>query len=257
MIFSFISIDIIDIIDIILVAFIMYKIYMLIRGTVAINIFLGIFLVYLLWQVVKALNMQLLSTILGQFIGVGVIALIIVFQQELRRFLLLLGTRYQFNRRFSVENWFSPYIEDVTMHIKLIVETCKKLSEKRTGALIVIQRRSQLRDYSQTGEMINADITTNILESIFNKNSPLHDGAVIIVGNKINAARCILPISENTEVPSHLGLRHRSALGMSEKTDAMIIVISEETGDLAYAVSGELKTNVSIDNISMLLNEEI
>jgi len=257
MIYSFISVGIVDIIDIILVAFIMYQIYMLIRGTVAINIFFGIFLVYLLWQVVKALNMQLLSTILGQIIGVGVIALMIVFQQELRRFLVLLGTRYQFSNKLSVENWFSSDIKEVITHITLIVNACKRLSDKKTGALIVIQRRSQLRDYAQTGENINSDISANILESIFNKNSPLHDGAVIIVGNKIIAARCILPVSENTDIPAHLGLRHRSALGMSEETDAMIIVVSEETGDLAYAYSGELKTNVSIENISMLLNEEL
>jgi len=254
---SFISIRILDIFDIIILAYILYQFYMLIRGTVAIKIFIGIAFVYLLWQLVKAINMQLLSTILGQFIGVGVIALIIVFQQELRNFLLLIGTRYFSNNGFSLEHFLSFFIKKdaPAINIEAIVIACKNMARTKTGALIVITRDTDLLSYSQTGETINSETSNRLLETIFFKNTPLHDGAVIITKKRIHSARCVLPVSDNKSLPKHLGLRHRSALGVSEVTDAFVIVVSEETGNIACAEGGIIKTNVSTDELKTMLEE--
>lgn len=254
----FITIRFLDIIDIFLVAFLMYQIYMIIRGTVAINIFVGIFSVYLLWLLVKALNMSLLSTILGQFIGVGVIALIIVFQQELRRFLLMIGTRYIFNRKFSFEQLFSynhPTINK--FNLQAIVMACKRMSKSKTGALIVIATKSELPTYIQTGDLLNADISSRLIESIFYKNNPLHDGALIIVGNKISAVRCVLPLSNRTDLAPDLGLRHRAAIGLTEITDALVITVSEQSGNLSYSKEGELIQNLGGTELNKQLEESL
>ncbi|MBU0764428.1 MAG: diadenylate cyclase CdaA [Bacteroidetes bacterium] len=258
MLHCFITIRFLDILDILLVAFLLYQIYLLIKGTVAINIFVGIFLVYLLWLIVKALNMQLLGSILGQFIGVGVIALIIVFQQEIRRFLLLIGTKYFVrNNRLSLEKLFSFDLQDKSDEfITEIVEACKKLSAGKTGALIVISKRSELYSYTQTGDIINATISRRLIESIFSKQSPLHDGALIIVRDKIRAARCVLPVSDSKELGPELGLRHRSAHGMSQSTGAGIVIVSEETGEIAYAKTGKIHLNVSVNDLTTLLRED-
>lgn len=256
---TFITIRILDILDILLVAFLLYQVYMLIKGTVAINIFIGIFSVYLIWLLVKALKMQLVSTILGQFMGVGVIALIIVFQQEIRRFLLLIGTRKIFkNRTLLFERLFSFNIKSTSeIDIQSIVKACENLSRTKTGALIVISKKTELRTYTQTGDIINAAISSRLLETIFFKNNPLHDGAVIIVGDKIKAARCVLPVSENINLPPQLGMRHRAALGMSQATDTLVIVVSEQTGSVSYAKSGEINTNTGFIELSQLLEKEL
>ncbi len=254
----FISIRFLDLIDIFLVAFLMYQIYMIIRGTVAINIFVGIFSVYLLWLIVKALNMNLLSTILGQFIGVGVIALIIVFQQELRRFLLMIGTRYIFNRKFSFEQLFSYSHPNIhKFNLKAIITACKRMSKNNTGALIVIATKSELATYTQTGDLLNADISSRLIESIFFKNNPLHDGAVIIIGNKIKAARCVLPLSNRTDLAPNLGLRHRAALGITEVTDALVVTVSEQTGKLSFSKEGELKLNLESVDLNKHLEDSL
>jgi diadenylate cyclase len=237
----FITFRLLDLFDILLVAFLMYQIYLLIRGTVAINIFVGIFLLYLIWLVVKALNMQLLSLILGQFIGVGMIALIIVFQQELRKFFLMIGTRNLFTRKFSFEYFFSWKFKTTSnVYLQEIVNACENLSQTKTGALIVLATRSELRSYIETGEELNATITSSLLENIFFKNSPLHDGAVIIEGNKIKAAKCVLPVLDNIKIAKRLGMRHRSAMSMAAETDAVIIVVSEETGYISLAKQNDL-----------------
>jgi len=255
---SFIDLRFLDILDIILVAFLLYYVYMLIRGTVAINIFIGIFLVYLLWLLVKALNMQLLSTILGQFMGVGVIAIIIVFQQELRRFLLVIGSRYKLNKIFSFERFLMPKTKTANlMNIKSIVKACKNMSSTKTGALIVIGMKSELRNYIQTGEIINSEISSRIIESIFYKNNPLHDGALIIEKNRIKACRCILPISDNPNLIANLGFRHRAALGMTQVTDAIVIVVSEQTGNISFAKSGILKSKIDSEELTKILEEEL
>lgn len=257
MIHAFISFRVLDFIDILLTAFLLYQVYRLIKGTVAINIFIGIFGFYLLWLLVKALNMQLLGSILGQFIGVGVIALIIVFQQEIRRFLLLIGTRYLSNKTISLEKIFSfDFSSAPRVRVNSIVKACKSLSEKKIGALIVIARKSELLPYTQTGDIMNADTSSRLIESIFSKGSPLHDGAIIVVEDKVRAARCVLPISENTNLPAIYGMRHRAALGMAENTDAVIIAVSEETGEISLAESGRIRKDISLKELMHFLEDQ-
>lgn len=251
---GFITLGLFDILDILLVAFLFYQVYMLIKGTVAINIFAGLFSFYLLWLLVRALNMELLSSILGQFIGVGVIALIIVFQQEIRKFLLMVGTRYKFNKRFSLENFFSVKEEGVEeVSVNEIVEACERMSRSKTGALIVIAKESQLNSYANTGQILNAHISSSVLETIFFKNSPLHDGAVIIENDLILAARCIIPVSDSTWIPGSLGLRHRAAIGMTQNTDAHVVIVSEESGSISYAMGGKIDVNISTEELRSFL----
>lgn len=254
---AFITFRILDIIDILLTAFLLYQVYRLIKGTVALNIFIGIFSFYLVWLLVKALNMQLLGSILGQFIGVGVIALIIVFQQEIRRFLLLIGTRYLSNRTISFDKIFSfDFKPTPKVRVNSIVKACKSLSEKKVGALIVIARQSELLPYTQTGDVLNADTSSRLIESIFSKSSPLHDGAIIIVDDKIVAGRCVLPISENTSLPPNYGMRHRAALGMAEATDAVVIAVSEESGEISLADSGRIRKDINVKELMTILEDE-
>nr|WP_320119142.1 diadenylate cyclase CdaA [uncultured Marinifilum sp.] len=254
MITAFITLGLFDILDILLVALLLYQVYLLIRGTVAINIFVGLFLFYLMWLLVRALNMELLSSILGQFIGVGVIALIIVFQQEIRKFLLILGSRYNVNQRFSLENWFAS--EEAGMkekEINSIVSACEHMSKSKTGALIVIAKNTDLKAYANTGKLVNSRVSGTLLETIFFKNSPLHDGAVIIDNNKIFAARCILPVTDSTNIPGSLGLRHRAAIGMSQVTDSHIITVSEENGNISYVMGGNIKVRITGAELSTFL----
>jgi uncharacterized protein (TIGR00159 family) len=252
----FITLRWLDIVDIVIVAILLYQLYSLVRGTSAVSIFFGILLFYLLWLLVKALNMQLLATILGQFIGVGVIALIIVFQQELRRFLLMVGSRGIFNK----ENFkgFSGLNSAAygSLNYESIVTACQKMALQHTGALIVISRKSDLKYYANTGERLDSEITANILESIFFKNNPLHDGAVIISNNRVKAAKCVLPLTENTVFPFQLGLRHRAAVGISEQSDAISIAVSEQTGEISIARNGALKTNITPKQLREILAEE-
>jgi diadenylate cyclase len=249
-----------DIIDIVLVAFIMFQLYRVIRGTAAFSIFIGIFFIYLFYLVVKALNMELITTLLGQVMGVGVIALIIVFQQELRRFLLVIGNRYISHRSFSPLRFFFPIKEEQgsPREAEEIVRACESMSSKMTGALIVIQRKSTLDLYSDGGEILRAQISAELLETIFFKNTPLHDGAVLIEGDIILAARCPLPITDQVSLPAHFGMRHRAAVGMSEHSDALIIVVSEETGFITVADGGAIKENISPNELrNILLKEKI
>jgi len=255
---AFINITFFDILDILLVAFFLYKVYMLIKGSVAINIFVGIAIIYVLWVVVKAFKMQMISSILGQVIGVGAIALVIVFQQEVRRFLLLIGSKYfsqnykiKFSRFFSLKFKAEPLL-----NIKSIAVAVDDMAKKKIGALIVITKKMSLDNYSHIGDELDANISSRILESIFSKESPLHDGAVIIINNKIKSARCILPVSDRIDLPPHYGTRHRAALGMTEATDSFIIVVSEETGSISYAVNGELIYDVDIKQLSSVLEKE-
>lgn len=254
---AFITIRFLDVLDILLVAYLMFQVYMLIRGTVAMNIFAGILSVYFLWIIVKALNMQLLGSILGQVIGVGVIALIIVFQQEIRRFLIFIGNQYYNRNRLSLEKVLPiNFAPQPKIRIKSILKACMNMSRSRTGALIVLTRKSELAVYAETGDVLHAETSSRLLESIFNKNAPLHDGAVIINNDKIVAARCILPVSENLNLPPDFGLRHRAALGMSELTDSMIIVVSEQTGKISIADDGKLKADVDAKQLLDTLEKE-
>jgi uncharacterized protein (TIGR00159 family) len=240
MIQAFIQIRIIDIIDILLVALLMYQVYMLIKGTIATYIFITIITFYVAWLLVRD-NMLLLGSILGQIIGVGAIALIVVFQQELRRFLIMFSVRYLPKAGISIDNFFSKMGTGMpVMNINGIIKACVNMSKDRIGALIVLQRNSLLDSYVGTGDIIDARTTSRLIESIFNKWGPLHDGAVIIFRDKIRAACCILPVSDNFEIPEHYGLRHRAGVGLSEQTDALVIIVSEETGGISIAEGGAL-----------------
>ncbi len=252
---AFITIRILDIIDILLVAYLMYQVFLLIRGTVAMNIFIGILSVYLVWIIVKALEMQLLGTILGQVIGVGVIALIIVFQQEVRRFLILIGNQYFSRNGLNLEKMIPLNLaQQPKVRIKSVIKAVINMAKSKTGALIAISKKSELTVFAETGDVLNADTSSRLIESIFNKSSPLHDGALIISGEKCVAARCVLPVSENLNLPPNYGMRHRAALGMSENTDSMVIVVSEETGKISIAEAGKLQNDIDPKELMTLLN---
>ncbi|MCB0503937.1 MAG: diadenylate cyclase CdaA [Cyclobacteriaceae bacterium] len=254
---GFLSISWLDIIDILLVAFLLYQLYKLMHGSVAVKIFLGILSLYLFYLVVRAAQMELLSTILGQFMGVGVLATIVLFQQEIRKFLLMIGkttslkSGESFFRSFSI--WRKQ--EEGGFIISPVIDAMKIMSGTNTGALIVFTRDSQLKFYVDSGDFIDAEISSRLLLSIFNKYSPLHDGAVIIYKNRIRAARCILPVSENDSLPAQYGLRHRAAVGMSELTDTLILVVSEETGEMSVTRNGMVDRNLSGMEIRQKVNE--
>jgi uncharacterized protein (TIGR00159 family) len=217
----------------------LYQVYKLIRGSIAVNIFLGILALYLVYLIVRAAQMELLATILGQFMGVGVLAMIILFQPEIRKFLLVIGrgTEFRENLMKTLTNWRNGYHDD--LDVSEVIEAAKNLKATKTGGLIVFTRDTELKFYAETGDAIDSGVSKRLLISIFNKTSPLHDGAVIIYKGRIKAARCVLPVSENDHLPPQFGLRHRAAVGMSENTDTLIMAISEETGRLILARNGK------------------
>lgn len=253
---DFINFSFLDLIDIVLVAFLLYQLYRLIKDTVAINVLIGVAAIYLVWKLVEALGMELLSEILGQFIGVGVIALVIVFQQEIRRFLLMIGSTNFTRRKAMMRFWRMQGSEDVQeIDYSELLKACEAMAKTKTGALIVIEGDSKLGFYASTGTAIGAQISSNLLESIFNKNSPLHDGAVIISGSKIVAAGCILPLTEKTNLPSRFGLRHRAAMGISEKANALAIVVSEETGEISAVRNDSFQHKLNLEQLKQSLND--
>ncbi len=238
---DFIDFSFVDIIDILLVALLLFYMYKLVKGTVAINIFIGIVIVYLIWKLTDLLNMDVLSNLLGKFISVGFFALIVVFQQEIRKFLLLLGSTNFTNRRNVVRyfKFLNQNRDSSNLDINVLINSCSEMSKRKTGAIIVLQRSNSLDFTLNESNITQIKLTPQVLETIFFKNSPLHDGAILIENNQIIATRVILPVSDSSDVPSRYGLRHRAALGISEKTDSLIIVISEQTGKLVYVKSGE------------------
>lgn len=258
---DFLSIRLLDILDILLVGFLLFKIYQLLKGGTAMNIFIGIVAIYILWWLfVKILDMQLLGALLGQFMSVGVLALIIVFQQEVRRFLLMLGSnnltgKDSILRKIGTWNFQSGVAESV--NLTPVIKACASMSKNKTGAIIVLARSSDLSFYENTGDLMDAEVSKRLLESIFFKNSPLHDGAVIIEKNKIKAARCILPVTENTDIPAHYGMRHRAALGITEQSDAISVIVSEETGTLSVAIEGKINYNLTPEELEKILTREL
>ncbi len=256
---AFITVRWIDIVDIILVATLIYQLYYLVKGTVAINIFIGIILFYLLWLIVKALDMQLFGSILGKFIDVGFIALLIVFQQELRRFLLFIGTSDILKKSKSGKGLFDfkwQVNKIQRLDISAIVKACKNMSESKTGAIIILTKKNDLKFYANTGDTIDAKVSVRMIESIFYKNSPLHDGASIISNNVVVAARCVLPVTEHADFPAHLGMRHRAAVGITENTDSIAIVVSEQTGEISFSKEGVLKHALTPERLRELLEKE-
>lgn len=253
----FLHVRILDIIDILLVALLLYSLYQLLKGTAAVNIFLGILAIFLLWRVVKTLGMDLLSDLLGAFISVGFIAFIVVFQPEIRKFLLAVGSPGFIKRSQSKFLFWKIKIHNPNLtSIDEVVQACGRMSNSFTGALIVVARRNGLEEYIETGLVMEAKISVQLIESIFFKNTPLHDGAIIINENLIKAARCILPVSGNMELPAELGLRHRSAIGITERTDAIAIVVSEQTGQISYCKEGILNQDIKTSGLKTLLEED-
>lgn len=242
-----------DFVDILLVASLMYYAYRLVKISGTKPLFIGIASFLVLWSLVSSLQMNLTSTILKVVIDVGPILLIILFQDEIRRFLMSLGSRKGW--KIFTKFIFSQNEKDIS-HITPIIFACMNMAKEKVGALIVVQEDIQLGLYEQTGEIINADISTRLIENIFFTNSPLHDGAMIIVGTKIRAAGCILPVSQNPNIPKHLGLRHRAGLGISQETDAKVIIVSEERGRIAFAHQGKLSMNITPEELQKLLVAE-
>ncbi len=256
--FKFLDFSILDIIDIVLVAVLLYYVYKLIRGTVAINIFIGIAIVYLIWKLTVALQMELLSDILGKFLGGGFIALIIVFQQEIRKFLLMIGsTNFASKKGFIKQLKFLKSDDIITTDVESIVAACKTMSQTKTGALIVIERNNNLDLIKQSGDKMHAEVNVPLLNSIFYKNSPLHDGAVIIEDNNITATRVILPLEKDIAIPARFGLRHRAAIGVTMRSDALAIVVSEETGQISYIKNGEFVLYDDSENLVDLIKRDL
>lgn len=252
---GFLEVSVVNIIDITLVSMLLYQVYKLLRGSVAIRIFLGFLSIYLVYLMVSALRMELLSVILGQFMGVGVIAALIIFAPEIRKFLLLIGrSSFLSNENILQELLFWRKRDSNAFNINPIIEASKSLSGTNTGALMVISRNTELKFYAESGDILEAQISKRLLVSIFNKYSPLHDGAVIIYNGKVKAARCILPVTER-EVPAQFGLRHRAGIGMSEATDSLVLIISEETGQVSLAKNGKILHNLSFQELRELINE--
>ena len=255
---DYLNFNFLDFLDIVLVAVLLYYVYKLVRGTVAINIFLGIAIVYLIWKLTEALQMELLSDILGKFIGGGFIALIIVFQQEIRKFLLMLGsTNFTSKKSFMRQISFLKSEISENINIAAILESCKEMGETKTGALIVLKRNNSLDFIKDTGDLMNLEINKPILKSIFYKNSPLHDGAVIIEDNKIVATRVILPIAKEANIPLRFGLRHRAGIGITDKTDAVALMVSEETGQISYVKDGEFVLFNDLDELSAIVTKDL
>ena len=251
---DFLKVNASDIVDIISVAVLFYLLYRLIRGSAAFNIFIGLLLVYLLWKLVVLFRMELLSELFGQFISVGIIAIIIVFQPEIRQFLLLIGSKNPLKRANRLL-WKERTKYQNIPKINIIVKACANMSASQTGALIVLTRENNLEDYVQTGEIINARTSRELIETIFFKNTPLHDGALIINRQTMVAARCILSISRREDIPSSMGLRHRSAIGITELTDSIAIVVSEQTGAISYCIEGKVKQGVSYKDLKLFLEQ--
>lgn len=253
---GFIDIRLLDILDILFVAVLLFELYRLLRGTVAINIFLGIVAIFLIWKVVDALQMELLSQFLGAFISVGFIALIVIFQPEIRQFLLALGTpNFLKKRKGKFLFWNINMDYEIELDIDTIILACQRMSDTKQGALIVIAQQNELRQIRETGESLNAQISAPLIENIFFKNSPLHDGAMIIFNNEIKSAGCILPVSNNPDLPPRLGLRHRAAIGITEQSDSIAIVVSEQSGKISFCKEGE-RTTVQPAKLKVMLEEE-
>ena len=255
---DFLQLRILDIVDIVFVAILLYYLYKLVKGTVAVNIFIGIVIVYLIWKLTELLQMELLSNVLGEFIGVGMFALIVVFQQEIRKFLLMIGsTNFTQRRKFFRQFKFVKDDTQIKTNLNAIVKACESMARTYTGALIVIQKSTKLDFIKISGDAMNIELNQPIIESVFFKNSPLHDGAMIIEGNKITATRVILPVSNDRSIPLRFGLRHRAAVGITEKTDALALVVSEENGQISYLKDGEFVIFEDTNELVNRLKEDL
>ncbi len=248
-----------DMIDIILVALMLYYLYRLMKESRSLNIFIGIMIFVVVWIFVsQILNMRLLGSIMDKLVSVGVVALIVLFQEDIRKFLYNLGAHQRirvFVKLFSMGKEESKEQDKET--IMSIVMACMNMSRRKEGALIVMERNTPLDDIVDTGDTIDANINQRLIENIFFKNSPLHDGAMVVAKKRIKAAGCILPVSHNMDIPKELGLRHRAALGLSQEYDAIAIVVSEETGGISVAINGEFQLRLSAEKLESILTAEM
>lgn len=249
-----------DVVDIVLVALILYYVYRLMKESRSLNVFIGIIVFVIVWLFVsQVLEMRLLGSIMDKLVSVGVIGLIVLFQEEIRKFLYTLGThhRFQIITRFFASGGTSRDAEADKETIMPIVMACIDMARGKVGALIVIERTIRLDDIVETGDLIDANINQRLIENIFFKNSPLHDGAMIISKKRIRAAGCILPVSHSHDIPKELGLRHRAALGISQGSDAIAVVVSEETGRISVAIKGDFRLRLSAEELESLLTREM
>ncbi len=257
----FIEIGLKDIIDILLVALMLYYIYRLMRESRSLNVFIGIMMFVVVWIFVsQVLEMRLLGTILDKLVSVGVIALIVLFQDDIRKVLYNLGAHQRMRRLsafFTSKKMRERKKGNVKQDIMPVVMACMNMSRNKVGALIVFERSMPLDEAVSTGDRINADINQRLIENIFFKNSPLHDGAMIISDHRIKAASCILPVSHDLDIPKELGLRHRSAMGIAQESDALAIVVSEETGTISIAIRGEFRLRLSAEELESILTKEL
>ena len=226
------------------------------RGTLALDIFILILAIYVIWLIVQALNMKLLSNILGHLIGLGLLSILIVFQQEVKRFFLMFGNQYRHILK-KIDNFLYKLsgTNQIYLPAEEIIKALEYFQKNKIGALIIILRQNDLVNVIDSGVMLNAKVSTELLETIFFKNSPLHDGAVIIRSDTIIAAGCILPVTERKDLPTFLGLRHRAAIGVTENTDAFAVVVSEERGEISYAEYGNIYINIDTKELMQVFKE--
>lgn len=253
-----INLDFVDYIDVFLVALLLYYVYRLVKGTVAINIFIGIIIIYGAWKLTDFLNMELLNGIFGGFMKVGIIALIVVFQPEIRKFLLMVGsTNFGRRRKFFQQIKFLKTETSDETDVDAVISACNKMSMSKTGALIVFERNNNLDFLSESGDEMNIKVTQPIIESIFFKNSPLHDGAIIVSNNIVKATRVILPVNNEKNIPQRFGLRHRAAIGVTEKTDALALAVSEETGHISYFKDGDFVVFENTNELNLMIKKDL
>jgi len=244
-----------DVIDIVLVALMLYYIYRLMKESRSLNIFIGIMVFVIVWLIVsQVLEMRLLGSIMDKLVSVGVIGLIILFQEDIRHFLYSLGAHRNIMKLFTKRGGKEEVDKETIMPI---VMACMSMSRGKVGALIVIERGVKLEDIVETGDLIDARIDQRLIENIFFKNSPLHDGAMVISKRRIKAAGCILPVSHKQDIPKELGLRHRAAMGISQDSDALAVIVSEETGRISVALRGEFQLRLSAEQLESILTKEI
>lgn len=256
MFIEFLNYGVKDLIDILLVAYLLYQLYRLMKDSGSINIFIGILVFIGCWLIVsQVLDMRLLGSIFDKLVSVGVLALIVLFQDEIRKFLVTVGShnRWRYLLRFLRKD--QPDKLERT-DIMPIVMACISMSKTKTGALMVVEKSLPLNEIIRSGETINADVNQRLIENIFFKNSPLHDGAMIIRHKQIVAAGCILPVSHDLNIPKELGLRHRAAMGVSQETDALAIIVSEETGGISIAYKGQFHLRLTAEELERILTKE-
>lgn len=249
------GLNLLNLIDIFLVALLLFYLYKMMRESGSLNLFLGILIFVVVWMLVsRVLEMPMLGSIFNALANVGVLALIVIFQNEIRHFFRELGSQKQFKKLFRFLSTRNRASSDQQDWLPL-VRACQNMSDGKVGALIVVERDQHLGDFIETGERIDANINRMLIENLFFKNSPLHDGAVIISGGRIVAAGCVLPVSHRENIPKQLGLRHRAALGLSEVSDALVIIVSEETGIISVAKDGEFRLGLSPEELETMLSQ--